>query len=191
MMPVLQVAYLLLPLLGGALANGLCIRFGWLHRLAVPLDRGICLRGKMLFGPNKTVRGIVLIGLGNMVVFGVQSAVLHSIDWFRACEAFDYTSVNGWLFGMVMGLAAGLAELLNSFAKRQLNISAGRSGSGVTGAIFYFYDQVDVLVGVWPVWGWVVQPTVTRVLLSVILLFFAHQEVTLIGYALGLRRTRT
>lgn len=191
MTQVLQVAYLLLPLLGGALANGLCIRFGWLHRLAVPIDRGICFRGRRLFGPNKTVRGIVLVGLGNMVVFGVQSAVLHSIDWLRACEAFDYTSVNGWLFGMIMGLAAGLAELPNSFAKRQLDISAGRAGGGATGAICFFFDQVDVLVGVWPVWAWVVQPTVTRVLLSVIMLFFAHQGVTVIGYALGLRRTRT
>jgi CDP-diglyceride synthetase len=191
MMQVLQLAYLLLPLLGGALANGLCIRAGWLRRLAVPLDGGIRFRGKRLFGPNKTVRGIVVAALGNMVVFGVQSTALHSIDWLRACEAFDYTSVNGWWFGMVMGMAAGLAELPNSFAKRQLDIAAGGPGRGAAGAIFYVVDQVDVLAGVWPVWGWVVQPTVTRVLLSVVLLFFAHQGVTLVGHALGLRRTRT
>jgi hypothetical protein len=42
-----------------------------------------------------------------------------------------------------------LAELPNSFLKRQLGIGAGQAGRGVFGFVFYVIDQVDMLVGVW------------------------------------------
>ena len=183
--------YLLLPLLGGAVASGLCIRFGWLRALARPIDGGRTLGGRPIFGPNKTLRGVLAVVIGNTLVLGLQSAALHYAPAIRRVELFDYGMVNGWLVGLAVGTLAALAELPNSFLKRRLNIPAGQSGPGATGALFYFVDQVDILVGVWLAYSLVVDVTLWRVVLSVGLIFVLHQAVTLIGGGLGMRPTPT
>jgi hypothetical protein len=43
-------AYLLLPLLGGAVVHGLCMRYGWLGFLKRPIDRDRTWRGRPIFG---------------------------------------------------------------------------------------------------------------------------------------------
>ena len=183
--------YLLLPLLGGAIASGLCIRFGWLRALARPIDGGRTIRGRPIFGPNKTLRGVLAVVIGNTLVLGLQSTVLHHVPPIRRVELFDYGMVNGWLVGLAVGTLAALAELPNSFVKRRLNIPAGQPGRGATGALFYFVDQVDILAGVWLAYSLVVDVTPWRVVLSVGLVFVLHQAVTVIGGGLGLRPTPT
>lgn len=183
--------YLLLPLLGGAIASGLCIRFGWLRALARPIDGGRTLGGRPIFGPNKTLRGVLAVVIGNTLVLGLQSTALHYAPAIRRVELFDYGMVNGWLVGLAVGTLAALAELPNSFLKRRLNIPAGQSGPGAMGALFYFVDQVDILVGVWLAYSLVVDVTLWRVVLSVGLIFVLHQAVTLIGGGLGMRPTPT
>lgn len=183
--------YLLLPLLGGAVASGLCIRFGRLRALARPIDGGRTLGGRPIFGPNKTLRGVLAVVIGNTLVLGLQSTALHYAPAIRRVELFDYGMVNGWLVGLAVGTLAALAELPNSFLKRRLNIPAGQSGPGATGALFYFVDQVDILVGVWLAYSLVVDVTLWRVVLSVGLVFVLHQAVTVIGGGLGMRPTPT
>jgi len=183
--------YLLLPLLGGAVASGLCIRFGWLRALARPIDGGRTLGGRPIFGPNKTLRGVLAVVIGNTLVLGLQSAALHYAPAIRRVELFDYGMVNGWLVGLAVGTLAALAELPNSFLKRRLNIPAGQSGPGAMRALFYFVDQVDILAGVWLAYSLVVDVTLWRVVLSVGLIFVLHQAVTLIGGGLGMRPTPT
>ena len=183
--------YLLLPLLGGAVASGLCIRFGRLRALARPIDGGRTLGGRPILGPNKTLRGVLAVVIGNTLVLGLQSTALHYAPAIRRVELFDYGMVNGWLVGLAVGTLAALAELPNSFLKRRLNIPAGQSGPGATGALFYFVDQVDILVGVWLAYSLVVDVTLWRVVLSVGLVFVLHQAVTVIGGGLGMRPTPT
>ncbi len=183
------VLYLLAPLAGGALASGLCIRFGWLSALARPIDGGRHFRGRSLFGPNKTFRGVLAVAVGNMTVLGAQTTLLHGVPWSRGIELFDYGAVDGWLLGLLLGLLAALAELLNSFAKRQAGIGPGEAGRGAVGALFRLLDQVDVLLGVWLAYAWVVPVSPGRVLLSAVVLALGHQAITLVGKALGMRRT--
>lgn len=57
------VASLFGPLFVGLIFHGLCIKFGWLRSLAVPIDRKTLLRGRPLFGANKTYRGIIAVAL--------------------------------------------------------------------------------------------------------------------------------
>jgi hypothetical protein len=185
------VAYLLLPLLGGALAGGLCIRFGWLATLARPLDGGRLLRGKPLFGRHKTFRGVVAAALGTALFCGLQVDVMHAIPALRALELADYARFNGWWLGLGWGLAASLSELPNSLLKRQLGIAPGEPGSGMALVVFYVLDQVDCLLGTWLVLAWVIPVTFARVALSLLIVFATHQLVTAVGHGLGLRRTAT
>ncbi len=62
------------PLFLGLVFHGLCIKFGWMRSLAVPIDRGRQLRGRPLFGENKSFRGILAVALGAAGGYGLQSA---------------------------------------------------------------------------------------------------------------------
>jgi hypothetical protein len=184
----LKVSYLLSPLLVGLTAHGICIRLGWLRSLARPIDAGATPRGRQLFGANKTYRGVVAVALGTAVGVVLQVA-LHRGGVARGSELLDYGSIAVVGLGLAIGAAAMLAELPNSFLKRQLGVAPGAAGRGVWSAVFYVLDQVDMLAGVWLVLGFVLTVTVARVLWSVVFLFIAHQVLTVLGYRLGMRAT--
>src|SRR5262249_1391898 len=179
------VAYLFSPLLVGLALHGFCIKFNVLAFLCRPIDRGRKFRGKRIFGDNKTYRGIVVVGLGTSIGFGSQALFLHQIALIRSIELFDYAFTKAVALGLALGVAAMLSELPNSFIKRRFEIAPGSAAKGWKGLIFYIYDQIDFLVGAWPVLAIVVPVTVGRVMLSAGLLLVAHQLMSSVGYALG------
>ena len=185
----LIVAYLFLPLLVGLALHGFCIKYDALAILCRPIDRGRKFRGKRIFGDNKTYRGVVVVSLGTAIGFGLQSLLLHRIASVRGAELFDYTFFKSVALGLTIGVAAMLSELPNSFIKRQFEIAPGTAAKGWKAVIFYVYDQIDFLLGAWLVLAIVVPVTVGRVLLSIVLLLVAHQIMSSVGYALGMRRT--
>jgi hypothetical protein len=171
---LLSGAVLVAPLFLGAVTHGVCIRFGLLHDLARPLDRGATFRGQRLFGDNKTWRGIVAVALGSALGF-----LLLGIP----------SRASALPFGLAVGAAAMLAELPNSFVKRRMAIAPGRQADGVRGAFFQLLDQVDVVVGAWLALAFVVPPSVPRVLGSLLAIALVHPLLTAAGYALGMRAT--
>jgi CDP-2,3-bis-(O-geranylgeranyl)-sn-glycerol synthase len=186
---ILRVSYMLLPLLVGLASHGFCMKFKWLPALARPIDGGRTFRGRRLFGSNKTYRGILAVGLGTALGFGIQTIVLHQITFIRSLELIDYSPLNWFPIGFAVGIAAMLSELPNSFIKRQIGIAPGRAGNGIVGVLFYIIDQVDMLLGVWLVLSVAVEVTLSRIFGSALFLFLAHQIITLAGYALGMRAT--
>ncbi|MGH7496646.1 MAG: CDP-archaeol synthase [bacterium] len=180
---------MLLPLLGGLAFHGFCMKFKWLSFLGRPIDGGRTFRGRQLFGPNKTYRGIIAVGFGTAVGCGIQATVLHRLSTVRNLEMIDYSYINWLAFGFILGVAAMVSEMPNSFVKRQLGIAPGAAGNGAVGMLFYIIDQIDLLLGVWLVLSFVVEVTLTRVLWSVVFLFFSHQLITIAGYFLGMRAT--
>src|SRR5262245_58035915 len=185
----LAIAYLFSPLLIGLALHGFCIKFNSLAFLCLPIDRGQKFRGKRIFGDNKTYRGVVVVGLGTAIGFGLQSLVLHQIASIRSVELFNYSFFKAMALGLAVGVAAMLSELPNSFIKRRFEIAPGSAAKGWKGLVFYVYDQIDFLLGGWLVLAIVVTVTVGRVLFSAGLLLVAHQLMSSVGYALGMRRT--
>lgn len=184
----LKISYLISPLLLGLAFHGLCMKFHWLHSLALPIDHGRSFRAKRLFGDNKTYRGIVAVAIGTAIGFGIQ-AILHFSIKPQNLELLDYKIPSVLFIGFVMGATAMLSELPNSFIKRQFDIAPGTAATGAASLIFYFFDQVDMLAGVWLVLGFVIPVTVERILWSVVFFFIAHQAATVTGYVLGMRAT--
>lgn len=187
MRDVLGTGYLLLPLIGGGVFHGLCMKLGWLSFLKSRVDRSYEVRGRPLFGANKTFRGIVAVGIGTAILLGLQTTVLHRLPSVRAIELFDYGRVNGWLLGFAVGAAAMIAELPNSFLKRQLDVGPGQAAQGPIGAVLYVLDQIDVLLGAWPVFGLVLDVKVAWIVWSVIIVIVMHQVLTTVTQALGMR----
>jgi hypothetical protein len=183
------IAYLFFPLLVGLALHGFCIKYDALVFLCRPIDRGRKFRGKRIFGDNKTYRGVVVVSLGTVIGFGLQSVLLHRIASVRSVELFDYAFFKSVALGGAVGVAAMLSELPNSFIKRRFEIAPGRAAKGWKGVVFYVYDQIDFLLGSWLVLAIVVPVTVERVLFSAGLLLVAHQLMSSAGYALGMRRT--
>jgi hypothetical protein len=185
---ILGTAYLLLPLLGGAAAHGVCMKYGWLAFLARPIDAGRRWRGRPLFGHSKTVRGPLLVALGAGAVFALQRGLLHGLAGCAAIELVDYGALPWWL-GLLAGGVAELFELPNSFVKRRLSIEPGATAGGVQGVVFYLWDQLDVLVGYWLVLCLVLPPTLLRVAASAVIVGAIHPLLTALGYLLGMRPT--
>jgi CDP-2,3-bis-(O-geranylgeranyl)-sn-glycerol synthase len=82
------------------------------NRWALPLDGGIVLAdGRPLFGPSKTVRGVVLAVLAASGV-----AVLIGL---------------GWKVGAVVGAVAMASDLLSSFLKRRMGMPSSSMAFGL------------------------------------------------------------
>ena len=182
------VTYLLVPLLGAALMHGTFMKYGWLAFLARPMDFGRTFRGRPLFGHSKTFRGPILVAIGAQAIFAVQRDVLHAIPFFAAIELVDYASLPVWL-GALAGGVAELAELPNSFTKRQLGIAPSATAKGPRAVLFYLWDQLDVLTGYWIAVAYFVPATPLRVGISIALVGGIHPLLTVIGYLLGMRST--
>jgi hypothetical protein len=183
---LIEGAALVAPLVGGFILHGVCIRFGLFRALARPIDGGAKLRGRRLFGDNKTYRGLVCVALGTAIACALFGWPGQSIPEAGARAA---GAARAGLWGALLGGAAMIAELPNSLLKRQWAIAPGEQASGLKGAAFHVLDQLDVLVGAWLVLSLLVSITWQRVLGSAIFMYVAHQVITAAGYLLGMRAT--
>lgn len=180
----LGTVYLLLPLLGGAVVHGACMRQGWLGFLARPIDGGRLLGGRPVFGRSKTLRGPVCVAGGAAAVFALQQGPLHGPC--AGLELVDYARLPAWL-GAGLGGMAELAELPNSFVKRRLGVAPGGTARGPQAVLFYLWDQLDLLLGFWLVAAPFVAATPARLGISIALVGGMHPLLTLAGYLLGIR----
>jgi hypothetical protein len=165
------------------------MRYGWLAFLARPMDAGRRLRGRPLFGNSKTFRGPVMVAVGAAAVYALQCGPLHRLGAVASIELVDYASLPGWWFGALVGAAAELSELPNSFVKRRLDIEPGGTASGWSRVVFYLWDQLDVLLGFWLVVALAVPTTGLRVAISMGIVGAIHPLLTLAGFLLGMRPT--
>jgi len=184
----LQVLFLICPLLLAAVAQGLCIKYGWLNRFKRPLDLGLHFRGKRLFGEHKTFRGLFV---------NVASCILGAAvqGWLQGrgllphwLPLLDYTAFE-YEAGLLIGLGMTAGELPNSFLKRQLNLAPGGKMEGPLGLVFFVFDQVDMAIGMWAFLFVVLRPSARLILFSLLVLLVLHVAVSSLGYLLGMRKT--
>jgi len=166
-------ALIIAPLFLGFIVHGLCIRLGALRGLATPINR-------QWFGENKTYRGVVCVALGTAVGFVVINPPFLS-------SGSEHRSTELALVGLLVGVAAMLAELPNSFLKRRMGIAPGAQAGGIRGVAFHVLDQIDVVFGAWAFLAWVASPTIGRLGGTLGTVYIGHQLVSLVGYWLGMR----
>ncbi len=189
MSEVTRAISLTAPLFGGLIAHGLCIKYGLLSALAKPIDAGRTFRGHRLFGANKTFRGVLVVAAGTAIGFLLRAAIDGAATHETEAPWLSQPSIRTALFGFLVGVAAMLSELPNSFFKRQLGIRPGEQGRRVIGVIFYVIDQIDLLLGVCLALSLVLTLSPQFIFWSAVVLFVAHQFFTVTGFALGMRAT--
>jgi hypothetical protein len=184
---VAQAAYLFAPLLVASLLSAIVLKLDLLRFLKHPIDGGRSWRGRRLFGDNKTWRGVVVAVLGCIAGVAVQRYVIGA--QVGAIAVVRYEELDVILFGAAMGGGAMLGELPNSFAKRQLGISPGKTTTGPQAIGFYVWDQVDLLTGAWPLLACWISPRVEVVLASFALVVIIHPTISVVGYVIGARKS--
>ena len=113
----------------------------------VPLDGGVTLRGRRIFGANKNVLWFLVMVPATAASFAVlalwidRSGLPHGGVW--PLSLLQYAALGAWAgFGFMAG------ELPNSFVKRQLDIPDGqRSRRPAASAAQFAADRLDSGVG--------------------------------------------
>ena len=131
-------------------------------KLNYPLDFGIKLRGKRLFGDNKTIRGLIFMPLLTMIFGGFIYFLL------KGFVNQKISTINAVAYYFFVGLAYSLGELPNSFIKRQLSISPGNSHrNNSVKNIFKIIDTFDSLIIVGIVYILLFNFSIINVLLAI------------------------
>ena len=167
-----QAVYAFLFFLPAGIANMTPVfssRIPILRNWRTPLDFGKSYRGKRIFGPNKTWRGLVsgtLAGaLTGLLLYGPFFSNGNQLIFLLICAA--------------MSLGALVGDAVESIFKRQRGISSGNS--------WFPFDQTDYIIGgliftlpfgFLPLW----------LILWVFVLFFGlHLLSSYIGFLIGFK----
>jgi len=133
---LLEVAWSILPAAAAnaapVFASRLFPRANW------PVDLGVKVRGRRLFGSHKTWRGLVAGVAAATATVMLQQEIVGHFPAVREYDHFAYSTAS-WLLGAGLGAAALGGDLVKSAIKRQLDIAPGQS--------WFPFDQIDWLLG--------------------------------------------
>jgi hypothetical protein len=174
-----------LPVLGAFVLHAPVLRYDlapWLRR---PLDGGATFRGRRLFGDNKTWRGFLTMWLGVLLA----ALVLSRSPGYWTRLPWEIQQAGPLRFGALLGLGTVLAELPNSFLKRQLDIPPGARRLTGAATLLVILDQGDFVLGIWLALAaiWLMSPA--QALLAFLVVAGVHQLFNFAGYLIGARRT--
>jgi len=146
--PAGAAAFLILAMSGAGIAHVLWLRSSFATRFCRPVDLGCTLRGRRLFGDNKRWRGFLVLPVAAATSFAALGSARGSMPQWLAHGMWPLHATQYALLGFAAGLAFMLAELPNSFLKRQLGIDPGeRARQRVLRVTFLLADRLDSLLG--------------------------------------------
>ena len=123
--PLPCAVFLLLAIGLAGVAHVAWLRSAWSLPFAIALDGGLHLRGRRLFGDNKTLRGLMMMPLATSASFALFAASRECLPAWLSAGIWDMPTAQMAWVGMICGLAFMLAELPNSLFKRQLDVLPG------------------------------------------------------------------
>lgn len=136
----LSAAWFLLPAMVANMAPVFAKKYKWSLDLDKPLDRGIKLRGKRLFGENKTFRGLVYGVIFAFAIGIIQFTLASTLSAFKNLELLENMHLSTYLgLSILLGFGAIIGDALESFIKRQIEIPPGDS--------WFPFDQTDFIFG--------------------------------------------
>ena len=148
MNPLACAGFVVAAFLFSGAAHVLWLRSRLSLKCALPLDFGLSVQGKRIFGDHKMLRGFVVIVPATGASFGLLSAFARE---YLPSAAAQVWSLSPWHYA-VLGCWAGFGfmagELPNSFIKRRLSIPPGGAASGsILRTSLFLADHLDSIVG--------------------------------------------
>src|SRR6185369_10256579 len=120
--PLVAALFLIAALVIAGVAHSAWLRAPLSRRFLIPLDGGLRLRGRRLFGENKTVRGFMVMVPAAALSFAGLAAGLARFAPGVNADLWSLTTRDFALLGAAAGVGFMLGELPNSFVKRQLDV---------------------------------------------------------------------
>jgi hypothetical protein len=116
---------------------------------ARPIDLGRTFRGRRIFGANKMWRGLMVMPIAAAGAFAGLAYFRDELPSWLARGMWPLPPTSFALLGLVSGVAFMLAELPNSFLKRQLDVAPGQAPTRLPlAAMCFVLDRVDSTIGV-------------------------------------------
>lgn len=144
-----SAAWLVVALSAAGAAHVLWLKSRWGRRFSGPLDGGATFRGRRVFGANKQLRGLMMMPLAAALAFAALGGLREAYPVWLARGLWDLSPAAYAGLGFACGLAFMLAELPNSFLKRQLGVAPGAAPSrGWLRPLCFVIDRCDSTVGV-------------------------------------------
>ena len=148
-----------------------------LPKLDKPVDLNRKFRGRRILGDHKTFRGLISGSLVGTIIYVAQIFFYSRFNFIQEISFFDY-SQSFLLIGLIMGFGALFGDMVKSFFKRQLDFKPGQS--------WFFFDQVDWLIGSlilsWPF----TKVSITIILLTIAIGVISHVIVKFLGFVFKL-----
>jgi hypothetical protein len=184
---LLQLLWLAVPVIVSGLVHLMVMKLDLFPGLrAMPMDGGATIRGRRVFGDNKTWRGALVTILS--VTASAWALARMNDCCIHLPTLVPFAELHPVAWGLLLGTGYIVGELPNSFVKRQLDIGPGASGQGLVGRVFWVVDQLDSLAGmllfVWPVW----HPPVRLLLPLIVVMLVAHPIAAWIMVIFGLKK---
>lgn len=149
-----------------------------LNKFSTPMDFGKKIQGQRIFGDNKTWRGLLLGVIIATLTLLIQKIIYNQSPNLQNYLGLDYNNISIWL-GVLMGAGALLGDATESFIKRQINISPGKS--------WFPFDQLDYIIGAIIFSSFIITLTITNYVIIIVVWFLLHLISSYIGYLLGLK----
>lgn len=179
----MRARWVFLPVLGAPLAHAPVLRFNLLPQLARPIDGARTVRGRRVFGANKTWRGAAVMFAG---VLGATVA-LQRRAWYRERLPLELRDVSPVVTGSLLGAGVVLGELPNSFLKRQLDIAPGEQRGSLAGFAISLFDQADFVLATWLLLRPVFKMSAGDALDAAVVVTAVHLPLNVLGYVVGVR----
>lgn len=184
-----QSVWLCLPLILGGITHVAVIKWNALSSLArLRLDCGMKLRGRDLFGANKTVRGALVMICATMFWTSILDGIQVVLNLDADLRYIPIDQLGSLSLGFLLGSAYIVGELPNSLVKRQLNIRPGSAATGPLQKLFWLVDQVDGIVVVLAVLCFVRAPNPEVYLILIGFTLVLHPAIAMLMVALGLKQ---
>jgi hypothetical protein len=184
-----QALWLALPVTLAGLTHVLALKRNVLPQLAdVRLDGGLELRGRPLFGANKTLRGALIMIAASIVWTTIVDVLQRGLGLDDSIRFVARDQLGSLGLGLGLGIAYIVGELPNSLIKRQLDIGPGEAAKGVLGRVFWLLDQIDSTLAVLVFLSCYRVPSLGMALSLLIVTVLVHPSVAAIMVALGLKR---
>lgn len=132
----------------GGIAHTIWLKSPRFEKFSYPIDGGRLLFGKLIFGPNKTFGAFIVLPVAVACAFFLLACLDRLWSW-EVFSSVGWPTDTGALFGIGLLSAIGylLAELPNSFLKRQFGVACGEEPKSRWRFVTITFDQCDSIIG--------------------------------------------
>ena len=183
---------LLTPIIAGIINSIFCSKVKAFDFLKKPIDGNKnFIDKKRIFGDNKTWKGLFGYIFFNTIICVLLGMLFNILKW-NDLNFFYINHPNtikyNLLIGFLIGLFYALFELPNSFLKRRLGITPGKTIKGFKKVFFIILDQADSVFGVALV-VWMFYPLgIKKYILYIVIGVVTHLIINMLLYFAHLRK---